>query len=84
MASKRNIVKVEKIKYSEWEVDEYDYEYFTCQNCGNSVYNNADTRNEAKRMLKDGQCLPCCPYCRAIMENSDTNPELLHIFEVEL
>ena len=75
-------VEMEKVKYSNWHVDTCDYEYFSCDNCLNSVWNGADSRREAEEMLDKGECLPCCPFCRAIMKNSNEKPEDLNIIEV--
>lgn len=50
----------------EWHVIEY--EYFTCDQCGEYVWNSAECTQEARDMLKNGECPNYCPNCGTRMD----------------
>lgn len=50
----------------EWYISEY--EYFTCDQCGESVWSSAEYTQEAKEMLKNGDVPNFCPNCGARMK----------------
>ena len=53
-------------KRGKWYIREY--EFFTCDQCGEDVLSFAESTSEAKRKLKNGDFPNYCPDCGARME----------------
>lgn len=54
------------VAHGYWRIDEYDF--FTCSACGGSYYNGADSTNQARHMLEQGETFNFCPNCGARMD----------------
>ena len=65
----RVIALQQEPKRGKWYIREY--EFFTCDQCGEDVLSFAESTSEAKRKLKNGDFPNYCPNCGARMESDE-------------
>lgn len=60
-----------ELKKGKWFI--LEYEFFTCDQCGEDVWNGAEYTQEARDMLKNGEYPNFCPNCGADMRGEQNN-----------
>ena len=59
------LLKEQEPRTAHWFISEY--EYLTCSHCGESYYTDAESTEDAKQRLANGDYYKFCPYCGAKM-----------------